>query len=35
MDQADTNRRLVAEALAAGLGDSDLSAVAGLLRDAH
>jgi 3-hydroxyisobutyrate dehydrogenase-like beta-hydroxyacid dehydrogenase len=35
MDQADTNRRLVAEALAAGLGDSDLSAVASLLRDAH
>jgi 3-hydroxyisobutyrate dehydrogenase-like beta-hydroxyacid dehydrogenase len=35
MDQADTNRRLVAEALAAGLGDSDLSAVAGLLRAAQ
>jgi 3-hydroxyisobutyrate dehydrogenase-like beta-hydroxyacid dehydrogenase len=34
MDQADTNRRLVAEAVSSGLGDSDLSAVAGLLRGA-
>jgi 3-hydroxyisobutyrate dehydrogenase-like beta-hydroxyacid dehydrogenase len=34
MDQADTNRRLVAEAVSSGLGDSDLSAVAQLLRGA-
>jgi 3-hydroxyisobutyrate dehydrogenase/2-hydroxy-3-oxopropionate reductase len=32
MDQAAVNRRLVQEALAAGLGDADLSAIAQLLR---
>lgn len=32
MDQADTNRLLVAEAVAAGLGPQDLSALAGFLR---
>ena len=32
MDQSATNRRLVLEALQAGLGDRDLSALAVLLR---
>ena len=32
MDQADTSRRLIGEAVASGLGDRDLSAVAELLR---
>lgn len=32
MEQADANRRLVAEAVAAGLGERDLSALAGFLR---
>lgn len=33
MEQVAANRRVVAEALAAGMGDRDLSAVADLLRD--
>jgi 3-hydroxyisobutyrate dehydrogenase-like beta-hydroxyacid dehydrogenase len=32
MDQADTNRRLVQEALAAGYADRDISAIAAFLR---
>jgi 3-hydroxyisobutyrate dehydrogenase-like beta-hydroxyacid dehydrogenase len=32
MDQADTNRRLVGEALAAGFADRDISAIAAFLR---
>ena len=32
MDQADTNRRLVGEALAAGYADRDISAMAAFLR---
>jgi 3-hydroxyisobutyrate dehydrogenase-like beta-hydroxyacid dehydrogenase len=35
MPQLATNRRVVAEALAAGLGDRDLSALAELLRQPH
>ena len=35
MDQMDTNRRIVQEALAAGFGHRDLSAIAVLLRDAQ
>jgi 3-hydroxyisobutyrate dehydrogenase-like beta-hydroxyacid dehydrogenase len=34
MDQAETSRRLVAEAVSAGMADRDLSAVAEFLRDA-
>jgi 3-hydroxyisobutyrate dehydrogenase-like beta-hydroxyacid dehydrogenase len=33
MDQADTNRRLVGEALAAGYASRDISAMASFLRD--
>jgi 3-hydroxyisobutyrate dehydrogenase-like beta-hydroxyacid dehydrogenase len=34
MEQAATNRRVVGEAVAAGLGDHDLSALASFLRGA-
>jgi 3-hydroxyisobutyrate dehydrogenase-like beta-hydroxyacid dehydrogenase len=32
MEQADANRRLVGEAMAAGLGEEDMSAIAKFLR---
>jgi 3-hydroxyisobutyrate dehydrogenase-like beta-hydroxyacid dehydrogenase len=35
IDQAETNRRLAAEAVSAGLADADLSALAGYLRDSR
>jgi 3-hydroxyisobutyrate dehydrogenase/2-hydroxy-3-oxopropionate reductase len=35
MDQADTNRRLVGEALAAGFADRDISAIAAFLRRSY